>query len=860
MRSRPFASVILRHTIASVVSVLFLVSAAACADEASDQREILVHYAAEHTGDSQRGERQFRENPNLQCSNCHNVSGLEKSGPNLEGIADKFTRQELVRQLLYPSESIKPGFEQVIIQTNDGLTHTGRLERSNKVLSRLIDAEGRQTEFKADEIERMEVSTASMMPENIASVIDRQEFIDLVAYLETLTFGVHDGLVAGGKPIAIPRAERPVTFRAIHRPEQAFENPVWCVGLPGSNHDLLVIEHSSSRIWRLIRDEEPPRKELFLDLADQTHISGNQGVMCLAFHPQYESNRRYFVEHEVQEEGQVKTTVVERRASADGRRDSGQPSRRLLEVFQPAYNHNGGCLAFGPDGMLYIAFGDGGPQRDPPGYSQNPRIFHGSMLRIDVDHTEPNRPYAIPPDNPFLAAHRNDPAVRPETWAIGLREPWRFSFDAKTGELYVGDVGQDQYEEVCIVRPGENHGWNVREAYAPFSDEYRREGETYTDPIFAYEHGLGFSVTGGYVYRGNANPSFDGVYIFGDYSTRRVWGLKQQDHVVSQVVEIGTSPGSIASFGVDARGEIYLVTYMGSIYHVDLADAEFPSLDVAADAPAQDTVANPTIFVCGDSTAKNSGRGKNGSPVAGWGTPIAEFFDPEKAVVRNVGHAGRSSRTYFEGDWPNVLPQIKQGDFVLLVFGINDGSTPPGLGDETVQQRGRPVHTYGWYMSKMATDAERNGADVYLLTVTTRNIWRNPKARFRDATPIDPLPEDYDPSQDRIERGTGGGRFTQWTKDVGAKLHLPVFDLTNFCADKYEAMGREAVDRLYSDHNHTYVPGAEVVAAAIVSGLKAFPDSPFLPLLSAKGKAVETADARYVSDNIVPSDAAHAVD
>jgi rhamnogalacturonan acetylesterase len=269
---------------------------------------------------------------------------------------------------------------------------------------------------------------------------------------------------------------------------------------------------------------------------------------------------------------------------------------------------------------------------------------------------------------------------------------------------------------------------------------------------------------------------------------------------------------------------------------------------------AQEAAQKPTIFVCGDSTSKNSGKGKNGEPVAGWGTPIAEFFDSEKVVVKNVGHAGKSSRTYYDGDWPKVVPQINRGDFVLLVFGINDGSTPPGLGAETVLVKDQPVHTYGWYMSKMATDAAVKGARVYLLTVTTRNIWTNPKATFRDATPVGPLPNDYDPREDRIERGTGGGRFTRWTKELGETLHLPVFDLTNFCADQYEDMGREAVARLYSDHNHTYVPGAEAVAASIVSGLKAFADSPFIPLLSEKGKTVTTADAKYVNENRPPAD------
>ena len=287
----------------------------------------------------------------------------------------------------------------------------------------------------------------------------------------------------------------------------------------------------------------------------------------------------------------------------------------------------------------------------------------------------------------------------------------------------------------------------------------------------------------------------------------------------------------------------------------------------AAEAPA----GPPTIFVIGDSTARNTGingADRQGRPVAGWGTPLADYFDPAKAAVANVAHAGQSSRTYFNipGDWPSVLPRIKAGDFVLLVFGINDGGPPrterdrgsiPGIGDETVELKKadgtvETAHTYGWYMSTMANAARDKGAKVYFLTVTTRNMWTNPKAKFRDATPIDPLPADYDAKDDRIERGTSNGQYTQWTKELGTKLHLPVLDLTNLCADKYEQMGREKVNALYSDHNHTFPSGADIVAASVVAGLKAFPQSPFLPLLSEKGKAVATADTKYISVNLAP--------
>jgi glucose/arabinose dehydrogenase len=160
-------------------------------------------------------------------------------------------------------------------------------------------------------------------------------------------------------------------------------------------------------------------------------------------------------------------------------------------------------------------------------------------------------------------------------WATGLREPWRFSFDSKTGDLWVGDVGQDRWEAVCLVRSGENHGWNVYESYEPFSNEYRRAGEKFTFPLYAYPHSFGVCVTGGYVYRGSQAPSFEGIYIFGDYETRRVWGLKEEAGKLVSVHELGEAPQHIASFGVDENGEIYVVGYEGAIFRVDLSQSRF---------------------------------------------------------------------------------------------------------------------------------------------------------------------------------------------------------------------------------------------------------------------------------------------
>jgi glucose/arabinose dehydrogenase len=198
-------------------------------------------------------------------------------------------------------------------------------------------------------------------------------------------------------------------------------------------------------------------------------------------------------------------------------------------------------------------------------------LFRGKILRIDVDRRDEGNPYAIPPDNPFRGDHR----VRPEIWASGFREPWRYSFDPLTGELWVGDVGQDLYEEVDLVRRGENYGWNVYEGFQPFSNRYRRDGETYVPPVFAYSRRYGVSVTGGYVYRADAKSSFHGVYVFADYESKRIFGLTQKDRVLEKVRQIGRSPERIVSFGRDGQGELYVVGYEGTIYRVDFSHARF---------------------------------------------------------------------------------------------------------------------------------------------------------------------------------------------------------------------------------------------------------------------------------------------
>jgi glucose/arabinose dehydrogenase len=311
---------------------------------------------------------------------------------------------------------------------------------------------------------------------------------------------------------------------------------------------------------------------LFLDVSKEIfNESGPNGLVCLAFHPRFRENRKYYLEQQAFEDGKIETTVVERRMAADFRSDSGQPPRRLWKVAATTEDHTGGCIAFGPDGYLYIGMGDTGPQQDPEGHGQDLTTELGKMLRIDVDHQDRGLAYSIPRDNPFYG----NTHARPEIWAYGLREPWRFSFDPVTGDLWVGDVGQDRVEEVSIVRRGENYGWNVYEGFEPFSNRYRKEGETYVPPVFAYRRKFGASVIGGYVYRGDTHSSFYGVYIFSDYVSGRVFGLKQRDRLLQAIRQIGAAPQPIASYGTDNNGEIYAVGYEGMVYHLDLAGTDF---------------------------------------------------------------------------------------------------------------------------------------------------------------------------------------------------------------------------------------------------------------------------------------------
>ena len=288
----------------------------------------------------------------------------------------------------------------------------------------------------------------------------------------------------------------------------------------------------------------------FLDIHDEVMSTANEcGLLGLAFDPGFKDNHRFFINYDTEKFGKLQTRISEFTADATNATADPSTEKELLRFDQPYTNHKGGCMMFGADGMLYIGQGDGGSQGDPHGNGQNLGVLLGKILRIDVEH---GNPYAVPTDNPFV----NKPGARPEIWAWGLRNPWRFSFDRQTGWLWCGDVGQDLYEEVDIIQKGQNYGWSAKEGFHPYKPA--RAVGPLTDPIKEYPHPYGRCIIGGYVYHGKSIPALDGLYVYGDYNIGWIAALGYDGKKVTFDAQLLQSPLNIASFGEDRDGEIYV--------------------------------------------------------------------------------------------------------------------------------------------------------------------------------------------------------------------------------------------------------------------------------------------------------------
>jgi glucose/arabinose dehydrogenase len=339
-----------------------------------------------------------------------------------------------------------------------------------------------------------------------------------------------------------------------------FDNPIYVTPAFDGSGRLFVVEQTGM-IW-IVDAEGNQLDEPFLDVSAQLPPAvfrggySEQGLLGLAFHPDYEENGQFFISYtDVDGDSVISRMSV---SSDDPNRADETSETVILTVEQPFENHNSGHILFGTDGFLYISLGDGGDQGDPFGNAQNPQSLLGKMLRIDIDNASP---YAIPADNPFV----NNSAFAPEIWQMGVRNPWRFSFDRAQGDFYMADVGEWQFEEINYLPAGvsgANFGWEY------FEGSLKRDGEPpegLTPPILEYDHALGCSVTGGLVYRGQELPELQGYYFYGDYCLGNLWIAQRDDSGTWQTTLWMNTLRQISSFGEDEAGEIYLVDYKGEL-------------------------------------------------------------------------------------------------------------------------------------------------------------------------------------------------------------------------------------------------------------------------------------------------------
>jgi glucose/arabinose dehydrogenase len=354
-----------------------------------------------------------------------------------------------------------------------------------------------------------------------------------------------------------------------------FNSPVAMVQAPGVTTRWFVVEQGG--VVRVFENSNTvSTSSIFIDISSRVTSGGETGLLGIAFHPGFPANPRVYLSYTTTSGGLV-SRVSEFRTNDGGATLDPTTETVLLRVNQPESNHNGGGIAFGPDDFLYIGFGDGGGSGDNHGTignGQSTRMLLGKMLRIDVDHTVSGFNYSIPADNHFAGnALCGDGGTGTEDcaeiFAYGFRNPWRWSFDRANGDLWVGDVGQGAWEEIDKVVPGGNYGWRCREGAHDFNSNCG-SAQNLLEPVADYSHSAGFSVTGGYVYRGAAIPGLAGRYIFGDFGGR-VWHIARD---TSATLEVSASDGvdtglQISSFAEDANGELYVVDLGGGLYKLE---------------------------------------------------------------------------------------------------------------------------------------------------------------------------------------------------------------------------------------------------------------------------------------------------
>jgi glucose/arabinose dehydrogenase len=377
-------------------------------------------------------------------------------------------------------------------------------------------------------------------------------------------------------------------------PNLTFTKPVFLThSHDGTNRIFVVQQNGLIRVFP--NDSAVTSYSTFLDVSSRINASsGEEGLLGLAFHPQYKSNGYFYVNYTAPN---PRRTVVAKYSvdPSDPNRADPLSEVKILEIDQPFSNHNGGMLMFGHDGCLYIGTGDGGSGGDPYNNAQNPGVLLGKMLRINVDSTEATMNYSIPSDNPFKG---NTQGYREEIWAWGLRNPWRFSQDPVTGEIWVGDVGQNEWEEVDLLQKGANYGWRITEGTHCYNPPSGCDMTGITPPVKEYSHASNdCSITGGYVYRGKLRPDLVGAYVYGDYCTGRIWELRYGSGRVTSDSLLIRAPFQISSFGTDQENELYICSYSnGAIYRfarTTITEGYNPDRDIPAKFILGENYPNP---------------------------------------------------------------------------------------------------------------------------------------------------------------------------------------------------------------------------------------------------------------------------
>ena len=333
---------------------------------------------------------------------------------------------------------------------------------------------------------------------------------------------------------------------------------------PPNTNGLLYVTEQDGVVAVFPDDPSVSTASVFLDIRDRVSTEGNEeGLLGLAFDPAYADTGRFYVYYSA---AKPRRSVLSRFSVSPENPLQADPASEtvLLEVPQPYSNHNGGQLVFGPDGYLYLGLGDGGSAGDPQSNGQNPGTLLGSVLRMDVSPEGGSPVYRIPRDNPFVGVE----GAREEIWAYGLRNPWRFSFDRETGRLWLGDVGQQSWEEINLIERGGNYGWNLMEGNHCFQPRSKCAAAGLMPPALEYGSGQGCSVIGGYVYRGPCLPSLTGAYVYADYCSGNIWALRYQGGSVADHRQIAVLDKSITSFGQDAEGRLYILTRDSGIYRL----------------------------------------------------------------------------------------------------------------------------------------------------------------------------------------------------------------------------------------------------------------------------------------------------